>query len=112
MLWAAEQPEPNPYRREWEHFVSAIIAGDAYNEAARGAEASLVTAMGRYAAHTGRPITYDEYLSSPDDLTAGVEALVDGSPSVLVAAPDGTYPVPNPGKYKFEYRDSVTPEQS
>jgi len=111
VAWAAEQPEPNPYRREWEHFVAAIIAGDAYNEVQRGAEASLVTAMGRYAAHTGRAITYDEYLASPDDLTAGVEALVDGSPSVLVAGPDGRYPVPSPGKYKFEYRDTVGPAQ-
>ncbi len=112
VLWAAEQPEPNPYRREWEHFVSAIIAGDAYNEATRGAEASLVTAMGRYAAHTGRPITYDDYLNSPDDLTAGVDTVVDGGPSVLVAGPEGTYPVPNPGKYKFEYRDTLGPAQS
>ncbi|NDC54189.1 MAG: gfo/Idh/MocA family oxidoreductase [Planctomycetia bacterium] len=112
IVWAAEQPEPNPYRREWEHFVAAIIAGDAYNEAVRGAEASLATAMGRYAAHTGRAITFDDYLNSPDDLTAGVDALVDGSPSILVAGPDGTYPVPNPGRYKFEYRNAVTPEQS
>ena len=112
MLWAAEQPEPNPYRREWEHLVSAIIAGDAYNEAQRGAEASLVTAMGRYAAHTGQPVTFDEMLNSPDDLTAGVDALVDGGPSILVAGPDGTYPVPNPGKYKFEYRNEVLPAQS
>jgi predicted dehydrogenase len=109
ILWAAEQPEPNPYRREWEHLVSAIIAGDAYNETVRGAEASLVTAMGRFAAHTGQPVTYDEMLSCPDDLTAGVDGLVDGGPSILVAAADGTYPTPNPGRYKYEYRDPPEP---
>ena len=24
VLWTAEQPEPNPYRREWDHFVAAV----------------------------------------------------------------------------------------
>ncbi len=105
VLWAAEQPEPNPYRREWEHLVAAIIADEPYNEAVRGAEASLVTAMGRFAAHTGRPVTYDEMLNCADDLTAGVDSLVDGSPAILVADSEGRYPVPMPGKYKYEYRD-------
>jgi len=105
VLWAAEQPEPNPYRREWEDLVAAIIADEPYNEAVRGAEASLVTAMGRFAAHTGRPVTYDEMLNCPDDLTAGVDSLVDGSPAILVADSEGRYPVPMPGKYKYEYRD-------
>ena len=116
VLWAAEQPEPNPYRREWEDLVAAIIADEPYNEAVRGAEASLVTAMGRFAAHTGRAVTYDEMLSCPDDLTAGVESLVDGSPAILVADSEGRYPVPQPGKYKYEYRDgpasAAAPEAS
>jgi predicted dehydrogenase len=105
VLWTAEQPEPNPYRREWEHLVAAIINGEPYNEVARGAEASLVTAMGRFAAHTGQPVTYQEMLDCPDDLAAGVESLTMDSPAPLVAAADGTYPVPSPGRFRFEYRD-------
>lgn len=104
VAWAAEQPEPNPYRREWEHLVAAIIADEPYNEAVRGAEASLVTAMGRFAAHTGRPVTYQEMLDCPDDLTAGVDTLTDGAKPPLVADADGRYPVPMPGRYKYEYR--------
>ena len=104
IVWAAEQPEANPYRREWEHLVAAIIADEPYNEAVRGAEASLATAMGRFAAHTGQPVTFDEMLNSPDDLTAGVDSLTDQSPALLVADSEGRYPVPMPGKYKFEYR--------
>jgi threonine dehydrogenase-like Zn-dependent dehydrogenase len=57
---AMEQPEPNPYRREWEDLVAAIVDDTPYNEAARGAEASLVTAMGRMAAHVGRTVTFGE----------------------------------------------------
>jgi predicted dehydrogenase len=104
VLWTAEQPEPNPYRREWEHLVAAIIAGEPYNEAVRGAEASLVTAMGRFAAHVGRPVTYNEMLDSTDDLTAGVESLTDDSPALLQMSADGTYPVPMPGRYTYEFR--------
>jgi len=104
VAWAAEQPEANPYRREWEHLVAAITAGERYNEVVRSAEASLVTAMGRFAAHTGQPVTYQEMLDSPDDLTAGVDSLTMDSPAPLVANADGTYPVPNPGRTKFEYR--------
>jgi hypothetical protein len=44
-------------------------------------------------------------LDSPDDLTAGVDSLTMDSPAPLVANADGTYPVPNPGRTKFEYRN-------
>ena len=104
VVWAAGQPETNPYRQEWEDLVAAIIADKPYNETVRGAQASLVTAMGRFAAHTGRTVTYQEMLESPDDLAAGVELLTDSSPPPLVADAEGRYPVPMPGKYKFEYR--------
>jgi hypothetical protein len=43
-------------------------------------------------------------LASTDDLTAGVDALTDSSPALLARHEDGTYPVPMPGKFKFEYR--------
>jgi predicted dehydrogenase len=104
ILWTAAQPEKSPYRLEWEHLVAAVNSGESYNEAVRGAEASLVTAMGRFAAHTGRTVTYEEMLNSPDDLTAGVAELTDDSPAPLQRNADGLYPVPMPGRYKFEYR--------
>ncbi len=102
ILWTAEQPEPNPYRREWDHFIEAIVADEPYNEAVRGAEASLVTAMGRFSAHVGRPVTFQEMLDCPEDLTGGVEYLTMASFPPIVADEEGRYPVPNPGKYKFE----------
>ncbi|MFM8414185.1 MAG: Gfo/Idh/MocA family protein [Planctomycetota bacterium] len=104
VLWAAQQPEPNPYRREWEHLVAAIRSGEPYNEAVRGAEASLVTAMGRIAAHIGKPLTYQEALDWGDDLTAGVADLTADGPAPVQADADGRYPVPDPGRFKFEYR--------
>ena len=85
--------------------MDAIVKDEPYNEAVRGAEASLATAMGRFAAHTGKPVTYNEMLAMPDDLTAGVDMLKADSPALLARNADGAYPVPMPGRYKFEYHD-------
>ena len=42
--------------------MDAIRNNRPYNEVQRGAEASLITAMGRMAAHTGQVITRDQML--------------------------------------------------
>jgi hypothetical protein len=39
---------PRQTRRSEQHLVAAILSGERYNEAVRGAEASLATAMGRF----------------------------------------------------------------
>ena len=39
-----------------------------------------------------------------DDLTAGVAELTDDSPALLQRGPDGLYPVPMPGRFKYEFR--------
>jgi hypothetical protein len=104
LLWAAAQPEPNPYRREWEDLVAAIVDDKPYNEVVRGTEASLVTAMGRMATHVGRTVTYDEAFEWGDDLTAAVASFTADSPAPVLADADGKYPVPYPGRFKYEYR--------
>src|SRR5262249_50357686 len=45
--WRFMGQEPDPYQLEWNHFMDAIRNNRAYNEVARGTEASLITAMGR-----------------------------------------------------------------
>jgi predicted dehydrogenase len=98
MTWRAPEPEPNPYRLEWDHLIAAIRDDKPYNEAKRGAEASLVTAMGRMAAHTGQIITYDDMLKHEHELGAGIDKLTMDSDAPLRAGPNGKYPVPQPGK--------------
>ncbi len=63
----------------------------------RGAEASLVTSMGRMAAHTGRVITFDEMLNCEHEFAPYVDQLTLDSPSPLPPNEDGTYPTPKPG---------------
>ena len=95
---SAASAEPNPYQLEWDRLVSAIREDRKHNEARRGAEASLVTAMGRMAAHTGQVVTYKEMLECEHELGPGVDRMTAESPAPLRADDTGKYPVPQPGK--------------
>ena len=75
----------------------AIRSDKPYNEVKRGAEASLVTAMGRFAAHTGQLVTFDQMLNHDHEFAPHVDQLTLESPAPLVAGTDGKYPVPRPG---------------
>ena len=100
LLWAYPQPEQNPYQLEWDDLIDAIRQDKPYNEAKRGAEASLVTSMGRMAAHTGQIITFDEILNCPHEMAPDVDKFTDDSPAPVTAGEDGTYPIPMPGIIK------------
>jgi predicted dehydrogenase len=103
-IWGFPQPELSPYQLEWDDLVDAIRQDKPYNEARRGAEASLVTSMGRMAAHTGRIITFDEILNHDHEFAPSVDSLTSDGPAPLLAGADGKYPVPQPGvQTKREY---------
>jgi predicted dehydrogenase len=96
-LWAFQGPEPNPYDLEWEDLIAAIRKDEPYNEVERGAKASLVTSMGRMAAHTGQIITFDDMLNCEHEFAPSVDKLVLNGEAPIKAGPDGKYPVPMPG---------------
>lgn len=97
VVWAYPQPEKNPYRLEWVDLVDAIINDKPYNEVPRGVEASLVTSMGRMAAHTGQEITFDQMLNCPHEFAPNVADLTPDGPAPVMPDEDGKYPVPMPG---------------
>ena len=70
--------EANPYQNEWNDLVDAIRNDKPYNEVKRGVEASLVTSMGRMAAHTGREITFEQMLNCDHEYRAGRGQADDG----------------------------------
>lgn len=100
LQWAFPQPEPNPYQLEWNNLVSAIRQDLPFNEVERGAMASIVTSMGRMAAHTGQQITLDQMMNHPHEFAPDVDQLTIDSPSPLQANEDGKYPLPMPGILK------------
>lgn len=101
-IWTSKVPpaESNPYINEWNDLVDAIRNDKPYNEVKRGVQASLVTSMGRFSAHTGQEITYEQMLNSNHELAPGVDKLTMDSPSPLRSDADGKYPVPQPGILK------------
>jgi hypothetical protein len=97
LTWSFPQPEPNPYQLEWDQLIEAIRKDHSYNEVRRGVEASLVTSMGRMAAHTGQVITFDEMLNCPHEFGPDIDKLTMYSAAPLQTGPDGKYPIPQPG---------------
>ncbi len=97
LVWAFPPQEPNPYQLEWDELVAAVRDDKPYNEVERGVQASLVTSMGRMAAHTGQVITYDQILNCSHEFAPTVDKLTMDSPAPILANSEGKYSVPQPG---------------
>ena len=110
-VWRSEVPpdERDPYLNEWNDLMDAIRNDKPYNEAPYGVNASLVTSMGRLAAHSAQIITYDQMLNHEHEFAPGVDKLTMDSPAPLRANAEGRYPIPMPGKIKDrEYSEEFT----
>ena len=110
MIWQSkvEGKDADPYQNEWNDLVTAIRNDKPYNEVPFGVQASVVTSMGRMAAHTGQEITYDDMLNSEHEFAPDCDKWTMDSLPPVVADKDGKYPVPMPGKTnKREYEMNV-----
>ncbi len=98
-LWISDVPrdQRNPYQNEWNDLVDAIRSDTPYNEAERGAIVSMVSSLGRMAAHTGQEITYEQMLNCEHEMAPGIDKFTMDSPAPLQADADGIYPFPKPG---------------
>lgn len=96
LLWQSKD-RSNPYQNEWDDLIAAIRNNKPYNEAKRGIEASLVTSMGRMAAHTGVEISYQDMLNCDHEFAPGLDKLTRETPAPLQSDANGRYPVPQPG---------------
>lgn len=101
-IWESKvKPEEgDPYLNEWNDLMEAIRNDKPYNEAPYGVNASLVTSMGRMAAHTGQEISYDEILNHEHEYAPGLDKLTMESAAPLRADANGRYPIPTPGQLK------------
>ncbi len=90
--------QEDPYQNEWDDLMQAIRGDKPYNEVRRGVETSLVTSMGRMAAHTGQEISYDDMLNCDHEMAPGLDKVVSfNDPAPLTGDAQGRYPVPMPG---------------
>jgi len=100
MVWRSDVPadKRNPYQNEWDTLVAAIRAGKEHNEVETGVKTTLVSSMGRMAAHTGQEVTYDAILNGDHEFAPTVAELTEDSDAPLMPGADGLYPVPMPGQ--------------
>jgi len=99
MIWQSNVPQDqrSPYQNEWNDLVDAIVNDKPFNEVEYGVKASLVSSLGRKAAHTGRELTLEDLLNSDQEYAPGADKFTMDSPAPVQADSDGTYPVPQPG---------------
>jgi predicted dehydrogenase len=96
MTWQSTDTT-NPYQNEWEALMDAIRNNKKFNEVRTGVEASLVSSMGRMAAHTGQLITYEAMLNCEHEFAPGLDTLTKDSPAPVQPDANGRYPIPIPG---------------
>lgn len=102
MTWQSKDygAENDPYLNEWNDLMDAIRNDKPYNEVPFGVQASVVTSMGRMAAHTGQEIAYDDMLNHTHEYAPGIDKWTMDSPPPVLSDADGKYPVPMPGLKK------------
>jgi len=101
-IWVAEEnpTEKESHFNEWTDLVDAIRNDKPYNEVERGVFASVVSNMGRFAAHTAQEVTFDYMLNHEHEYAPGIENWTKDSEPPVKADKDGKYPVPEPGLKK------------
>jgi predicted dehydrogenase len=100
IVWQFRDPDPNPYRAEWQLFLDAIRSGAPHNEARRAGEADVAALMGRMATHTGQLITYEQALGSSFQFVADIDRMTFETPAPINDDADGIYACPEPGLTK------------
>ncbi len=98
-VWVSKVPagEENWYQNEWNDLMDAIRNDKPYNEVERGVTVSVVTSMGRMAAHTGQEITFEDMLNCEHEMAPGLDKMTADSPAPVLPDKNGRYPVPQPG---------------
>jgi predicted dehydrogenase len=102
MIWQSTD-RSNPYQNEWEVLVNCIRDNKPHNEVKYGVEASLVSSMGRMAAHTGQEITFEDMLNCEHEFAPGLDTITADSPAPVMPDASGRYPIPKPGILTTEY---------
>ena len=103
MTWKSPSDPRGPYQNEWDELVDAIVNDKPYSEVKRGVEASVTASMGRYAAHTGKEITMEDFFKLEHEYAPGIDNVTKDSPAPLKSDEKGMYPLPEPGRKKTEF---------
>ena len=108
-LWQSTD-RSNPYQNEWNDLMDAIVNDKPYNEVKRGVEASLVTSMGRMAAHTGPGDHVRRRCSTPTTSSRpDIDKLTTGLARPAAARRQGHVPAAGAGEEEAGVLKTVLP---
>ena len=112
MIWQSKRPDQsNPYQNEWNDLVDAIRGDKPYNEVERGVMASVVSSLGRKAAHTGVEITLDAVPQVRAGVRAGRGQVHDGFAGAAQGRPGRQVPDPD-ARHRHRSRVLISPPTS
>jgi myo-inositol 2-dehydrogenase / D-chiro-inositol 1-dehydrogenase len=92
------QGQCDPYQIEHDRLFAAIRSGKPLNNGRYMARSTMVAVMGQISCYTGRQIAWEQINQSQFYHPPHPEACHDGMEPPTTPGPDGSYPVPVPGK--------------
>jgi len=95
------QGQCDPYQVEHDKLFAAIRAGEPINCGHYMARSTMITVMGQLSCYTGKEISWDQINQSDFYYPPKPEECRDGMEPPTKPEPNGTYPVPSPGRAQF-----------
>jgi predicted dehydrogenase len=92
------QGQCDPYQIEHDRLFASIRSGNPINNGNYMARSTMVAVMGQISCYTGRQVAWDQINQSQYCHSPHPEACHDGMEPPTRPGPDGSYPVPIPGK--------------
>lgn len=92
------QGQGDPYQIEQDRLFAAIRAGKPLNNGDYMTRSTGIAVMGQLSCYTGREVTWDELQQSDFYYPPCVDDCHDGMEPPTKPGPDGSYPVPVPGR--------------
>lgn len=101
------QGQCDPYQIEHDRLFAGIRASEPVNNGAYMARSTLITVMGQISCYTGKEVTWDQINKSDFHFEPLPEECHDGMEPPTKPGPDGSYPVPFPGRTRFLKEESA-----
>jgi predicted dehydrogenase len=95
------QGQCDPYQVEHDKLFAAIRSGQSLNCGDYMARSTMITVMGQISCHTGKEVTWDQVNQSDFFYPPKPEDCHDGMEPPTKPGPNGSYPVPEPGRTKM-----------
>lgn len=99
IAWQAKKDPISPWQSEWNDLLASIRNDRPHNEAHRGALSNIADMMGRATAHSRKPVTWDQTMTSNFQWCPNIDSMTADSPPPVLADSRGRYPSPDGNRW-------------